>query len=215
MKSIKKRYLISVLLFSLYFISGCFAFTIGPWEDGKIPYYLTGDFSEDEVAVIEEAMLTWEGICNVKFEKVNPMASAYHIIRLHEYVWTSSIGENNAECFMYFGDGYNELEHSIHELGHCLGLVHEHQRPDRDNYVLINWNKIYSVYHHNFEIIENPLIEEQSYPYDYESIMHYPINAFSRDGSVTIDVLDGSVVQRNGISPFDAQKVQDIYGLPE
>ena len=30
----------------------------------------------------------------------------------------------------------------LHELCHILGMEHEHQRPDRDDYVEINWTNI-------------------------------------------------------------------------
>ncbi|MBR3565770.1 MAG: hypothetical protein IKN91_05540 [Paludibacteraceae bacterium] len=30
----------------------------------------------------------------------------------------------------------------LHKLGHVLGLDHEHSRPDRDSYVIVNYNVI-------------------------------------------------------------------------
>ena len=34
------------------------------------------------------------------------------------------------------------MKTSYHILFHVLGRYHEHQRPDRDQYVMINWNNI-------------------------------------------------------------------------
>ena len=30
----------------------------------------------------------------------------------------------------------------LHTLFHVLGRYHEHQRPDRDKYVMINWKSV-------------------------------------------------------------------------
>ncbi len=55
-------------------------------------------------------------------------------------------------------------------------------------------------------------------PYDYDSIMHYPANAFSNNGKNTIDVSKappGIVVgQRNHLSVGDIATVIAIYGAP-
>jgi hypothetical protein len=198
------------------FISGCFASTITPWEDGRIPYFLSGDFSETEVAVIDEAMSLWENACGVRFEEVTPRSYAYEIIKVDKTnAWASSIGENNVKNMMFFGTGGDLKGHVLHELGHCIGLVHEHQRPDRDEYVIILWENILPEYYFNFEKRNNPLIVESNYEYDYDSIMHYHAKGFSFNGLDTIRPLDGSEIgQREELSGNDIQKGYDIYGPP-
>jgi len=160
-------------------------------------------------------MARWEATAAVDFQQISPRAGAYRIEKIDEDKWQSSIGENNSICYMIFGNGQDPLEHIIHELGHGLGLLHEHQRPDRDDYIDIYYNNILSAFQFNFDKKDNPLIIESNYAYDYHSVMHYGETAFSSNGDTTIEPKDSDqVLERELISEIDAAKVQDIYGAP-
>ncbi|MDY6934847.1 MAG: M12 family metallopeptidase [Spirochaetota bacterium] len=215
-----KKILRIILLILLCLFNCTYDFTIGQWEEGIIPYYLSGEFSESDLEDIAMAMETWESACGVKFEKVTPRSGAYGIIRVSQNKWFSTIGENNSFCYMHYNgyynnEEYNKLEAITHELGHCLGLLHEHQRPDRDAYVTIVWDKVMPSHDYDFDIMDNPLYEEQHFEYDYDSIMHYPSISFSIDGSETIVARDGTTLcQTSGITEIDVQKAQAIYGPP-
>jgi astacin len=206
------------LLSLLIFVSGCYEAVITQWDKGEIPYFLSGYFSQSEVDVIQKAMKRWESACGVKFYEVDPSSAAYEIIRTkNSNDWSSTIGENNVQCYMYFGEGSDQYGHCLHELGHCLGLLHEQQRPDRDQYVTIIWDNIWPEYRDNFRIENNPLLKEGNYPYDYESIMHYGSTAFSFNGYPTIIPQNSSAVigQRSDVTNIDIEKVRSIYGPPQ
>ena len=70
-----------------------------------------------------------------------------------------------------------QLPTIIHELGHTIGLYHEHTRTDRDKYVEIKWENIENlVYYNDFAIQPEKHPIEDIVPYDYKSIMHYGTN---------------------------------------
>ncbi|MCU0822059.1 MAG: M12 family metallopeptidase [Spirochaetes bacterium] len=203
------------IIFSLLISPFCsFDFTLTPWEDGIIPYYLSGEFTQADLDNLTKAMDTWESVCGVRFISVTPRANAYEIIHNTQHGWYSTIGENNSQCYMSFNASDNEINSIIHELGHCLGLFHEHQRPDRDNYIEINWDKIVPGREFNFYKMDNPLVDEGLFEYDYSSIMHYPQVSFSLDGSPTIVPKNGHGIINNGLSETDIQKARLIYGEP-
>ncbi len=190
---------------------------IGKWKDGIIPYYLKGNFTDEEVEIIQTGMRDWESVIDIRFIEVTPRAGAYNIRKTSENEWSSSVGENNSDCHMDFGSGGNVYSHVIHELGHALGLLHEHQRPDRDNFVTVFWENIIPSYKSNFEIKDNPLITEENYSYDYNSIMHYPPKSFSINGvSDTMTSVDSTKeINRLGIiTDLDIEKATEIYGPP-
>ena len=58
----------------------------------------------------------------------------------------------------------------LHELGHLVGLVHEHCRPDRDAHIMVNWNNIRPDMAYNFDKVQDVRILT---PYDLSSFMHY------------------------------------------
>ncbi len=218
MIKISKKLLFIITVFLLTWTSTCKnEAPIGKWKDGIIPYYLSGDFSDDDVTTIKKAMSDWEAVADVHYEEVTPRAGAYKITYVYENRWSSSIGENNSNCHMIFGNGSNKYIHVLHELGHAMGLLHEQQRPDRDTYVTIIWENIIAAYLDNFETKDNPLITEQSYDYDFTSIMHYPKVSFSSNGFATIVAVDSSndISRLGTITTIDAQKIADIYGSPQ
>ena len=108
---------------------------------------------------------------------------------------------------------------ATHEIGHAIGLWHEHTRHDRDNYVKIIWENIEEGYDHNFDLYEHP--NTPHIEYDYMSIMHYPTNAFAKSrGLMTIMVADDvtlppclnrKIGQRNGLSYKDMKRINTMY----
>ena len=72
-----------------------------------------------------------------------------------------------------------------------------------------------SAHRQDFNI--NPNIDTSYGPYDLGSIMHYALDADSRNGSNTMALMvayNGVVGQRNGLSSGDIQKISRMYGCP-
>ncbi len=100
-----------------------------------------------------------------------------------------------------------------HEIGHALGLSHEQSRSDRDSYVNILWGNIQTGMEYNFEL--DSTINYGSY--DFDSVMHYGKNSFSKNGSNTIEpILAYSsylnlIGQRNHLSNLDKSGMATRY----
>jgi hypothetical protein len=104
----------------------------------------------------------------------------------------------------------------MHELLHALGFWHEQSRPDRDNFVKINLQNVIAGMAYNFDKYDSSEVDTLGMPYDYDSIMHYEWNAFSKNGKATIEALVAGVNLPNAkyktLSPIDIQEIQKYYG---
>jgi hypothetical protein len=193
-------------LFLLLFIFVKCAPQIDVWPAGEIPYCYGSSFTSSEQYIIEYAMESWEKSTDIKFIKTECNVNVVIIQRSNENC--STVG------FMEYP--YIKLSNIIlyivqHELGHTIGLPHEHQRPDRDNYITIHYENIKSSWKDQFDIFPKEYwsYDYTKYPYDYNSIMHYGSFAASKNGEETIE--SPVPIWNFEITQEDYKKVRDIY----
>lgn len=102
----------------------------------------------------------------------------------------------------------------MHEIGHSIGLYHEQSRPDRDQFVKINYNNIQSGMGYNFNKFNYDRINSLGTPYDFRSMMHYGSTAFGR-GRTTIQAINPAnqrlMGQRGGFSAIDIKQIGLMY----
>ena len=184
------------------------------WPNGLVPYRIRESLSESAKKKVRSAIERWNETGAITMvERTTATAAAYpdYIDFVEAPQCASWVGfQNTGPQSIFTGDKCSEGS-MIHEIGHALGLLHEHTRPDRDNYVQINWDSISADKSHNFDVLADaiPLGE-----YDYASIMHYGTHFFSSDGRPTITALqntDVTIGQRQFISDGDRNSVLELY----
>lgn len=101
-----------------------------------------------------------------------------------------------------------------HEIIHALGFFHMQSAPNRDNHVWIVEDNIIPKYLHNFERQTFESATMLGLPYDFDSIMHYPGNAFSVHESLPTIVPKNSmnVLGANTeMSDLDIERINRMY----
>jgi len=179
------------------------------WPNCTIPY--TIDPALPNQARVTDAIAHWQDRTRYRFV-VRTTETDYVTFRPSSGC-SSSVGRQGGQQFVNLGSGCT-TGNTIHEIGHVVGLWHEQSREDRDAFVTINWAKITPGYEHNFN--QHIADGDDVGAYDYGSIMHYPRNAFSVDGSDTITPVDPAAVigQRTALSAGDVAAANSMCPKP-
>ena len=93
---------------------------------------------------------------------------------------SSLIGRRGGTQFVSMNHNCFSMGEAMHQIGHAIGLWHEHLRPDRDEYIEVLYDNIILTEQHNFQKLS--LEQFRQVPdvgYDIESIMHSGPYAFS------------------------------------
>ncbi len=177
------------------------------WADGKTlgVYFLDG--SATQKARVKAHAVKWSKYANIKFDFSATKASAHIRISFEaddgswSYIGTDSLGIPKSRPTMNFGwlrDDTDDTEYErvvVHEFGHALGAIHEHQNPKGG----IQWNlpAVYAYFsgppnNWSKDEIDNNVIGKYSVDqlnaskYDPDSIMLYQFDgALIKSGQPT------------------------------
>ncbi|OQR74359.1 tolloid protein 1-like [Tropilaelaps mercedesae] len=132
-------------------------------------------------ALFRQAMLHWENYTCVKFVEKEPLHHNYIVFTERPCGCCSFVGKRgNGPQAISIGKNCDKFGIVVHELGHVVGFWHEHTRPDRDNHVHIIDKNIMQGQEYNFNKLTEEDVNSLGLPYDFDSIMHYARNTFSK-----------------------------------
>ncbi|XP_018022626.1 zinc metalloproteinase nas-14 [Hyalella azteca] len=103
----------------------------------------------------------------------------------------------NVTTISIFGDVCG-LKGITHEIGHAIGLHHEHSRSDRNDYVIVKMANVEFSSAHNFFTKDTVNF---GVPYDYYSIMHYREKGGSASGERVLLAKDARFQDIMGDAP--------------
>ncbi|KAL1140116.1 hypothetical protein AAG570_000048, partial [Ranatra chinensis] len=184
------------------------------WTDGIVPYVIRDNFNQADLHMIDYAMREYRRQTCVKFVPRTTERDYLVITSSNTGCW-SSVGRLGGpqELNLQSPGCLTKVGTVMHEMMHAIGFLHEQNRWERDQYVIINYSNIQPGRESNFEKAQKWTTDDQGVTYDYDSVMHYSAAAFSANGRPTITPRHpiATLGQRDNLSKMDIQKIRRMY----
>lgn len=191
-----------------------------PWKKGVIPVAFDSSISQKYRDQFWQACKVWSDVANVQCRTKYFFESNYVQVtdKTPTGCWTDlGAGLAGGKRVFNFSQGWCWNQPAlIHEVGHVLGFMHEHQRPDRDSYIdVIAENAGTMSYAYDKLSLGS---SDKSGPYDFLFIMHYWDGSYSINGKPVMVpkpqyAAFAQVMGRSAtLSEGDKALVRQVYG---
>ena len=170
------------------------------WPEATVYYTICQDLKEDKR--IKDAINYWERKTPIRFkdiEKEIENKENYVEFKLVDEGCSSNVGmiggpqKINISKEKYDSGNYKYKSFDVsHEIGHTIGLFHEHSRWDRDKFIVVHDDRINEDWKWDYRKVSNSI---EFGEFDFESIMLYPPcnkTASSGDNYILMTIVDPS-----------------------
>lgn len=175
----------------------------GTWSNRTVRWKYDNGVSQSLKDKWSSATTTWGNELGFTFTQISSTTTSGDYILVQQNssgsAYSTSIGRRGGQQIISVDPNYFSTGSVIHEIGHAVGLIHEQKRPDRDNYITVNYSNIRSNWTSQYDKCSGCTSNGS---FDFNSIMLYGARAGS---SVVYNTSIPAMTKKDG-STWNSQR---------